>query len=205
VLSKTLLAVMKLTLEKTSTMDNVDQMGATAAATTTVFVDFFATPDFTNSSVASSAIASISQFRSQVASRAVNLLDQLRRDYLSGERGLAPAGPYLGKSRLLYEFVRVTLDIRMHGSENYARFVNGLGVEDVSIGENISRIHEVSKLMHGFYCNNNMSAGHTRWKDAIHRCIVICLNIYAPDNNTHRTIIHIYHYTSVGAIWNSMH
>jgi phenylalanine ammonia-lyase len=142
VLSKTLLAVMKLTLEKTSTMDNVDQMGATAAATTTVFVDFFATPDFTNSSVASSAIASISQFRSQVASRAVNLLDQLRRDYLSGERGLAPAGPYLGKSRLLYEFVRVTLDIRMHGSENYARFVNGLGVEDVSIGENISRIHE---------------------------------------------------------------
>jgi phenylalanine ammonia-lyase len=32
----------------------------------------------------------------------------------------------------------------MHGSENYARFVNGLGVEDVSIGENISRIHEVS-------------------------------------------------------------
>lgn len=143
-LFKKLLDVMKLNLEKTCTMDNVDQMQTTAAATTTVFVDFFATSEFTDSSVASFAISSISQFRSHVASRAVNLLDQLRRDYLSGERGLAPAGPYLGKSRLLYEYVRVTLGIRMHGSENYARFVNGLGVEDVSIGENISRIHEVS-------------------------------------------------------------
>jgi phenylalanine ammonia-lyase len=132
---------MKSSLEKTSTMDNVDQMRATAASTTTVFVDFFSSPEFSDTS---SAVASISQFRSQVASRAVNLLDQLRRDYLSGERGLAPAGPYLGKTRLLYEFVRVTLGIRMHGSENYSRFVNGLGVEDVSIGQNISLIHEVS-------------------------------------------------------------
>jgi len=135
---------MKATLEKTNTMDNVDQMRATTAATTTIFVDFFACSEFTDTSLASYAVISISQFRSQVASRAVNLLDQLRRDYLSGERGLAPAGSYLGKTRLLYEFVRVTLGVRMHGSENYARFVNGLGVEDVSIGQNISRIYEVT-------------------------------------------------------------
>jgi phenylalanine ammonia-lyase len=146
VLSKKLLTVMKLALEKASIMDNVDQMQATAASTTTVFVDFFVSSEFTDSSLASSAVASISQFRSQVASRAVNLLDQLRRDYLSGERGPAPAGPYMGKTRLLYEFVRVTLGVRMHGSENYSRFVNGLGVEDVSIGQNISLIHEVSNI-----------------------------------------------------------
>jgi len=139
ILSKKLLTVIKASLEKTSTMDSVDQMRATAASTTAVFVDFFASPEFTDTSF---AVASISQFRSQVASRAVNLLDQLRREFLSGERGLAPAGPYIGKARLLYEFVRVTLGIRMHGSENYSRFVNGLGVDDVSIGQNISLIHE---------------------------------------------------------------
>lgn len=135
---------MKLSLEKTSTMDSVDQMRAMTASTTTVFVDFFASSEFTDTSLTSSAISDISLFRSQVASRAVNLSDQLRRDYLSGERGPAPAGHYMGKTRLIYEFVRVTLGIRMHGSENYARFVNGLGVEDVSIGQNISLIHEVN-------------------------------------------------------------
>lgn len=134
---------MTATLDKTSTMDNVDRMNAVAASTTTIFVDFLAAPEFSDASFTGTAIALISQFRSQVASRAVNLLDQLRRDYLSGERGAAPAGPYLNKTKPVYEFVRVTLGIRMHGSENYARFVNGLGVEDVSIGQNISLIHEV--------------------------------------------------------------
>ncbi len=42
----------------------------------------------------------------------------------------------------MYEFVRVTLGIRMHGSENYHHFENGLGVEDVTVGENVSLIHE---------------------------------------------------------------
>lgn len=141
-LSKKLLTIMKSSLEKTTTMDGVDQMLATAASTTTAFVDFFGSSEFTDASLLGSVVALISHFRSQVASRAANLLDQLRRDFLSGERGLAPASSYMGKTRLLYEFVRVTLGVRMHGSENYARFVNGLGVEDVSIGQNISLIHE---------------------------------------------------------------
>ena len=35
----------------------------------------------------------------------------------------------------------------MHGSENYHRFVNGLGVvEDVTIGQNVSLILEVCLL-----------------------------------------------------------
>ena len=134
---------MKTTLNKTTTMDNVDRMHVVAASTTTIFVDFFAAEDVADASLLSSALASISQFRSQVASRAAILLDQLRRDYLSGERGAAPATPYLSKTRSLYEFIRITLGIRMHGSENYSRFVNGLGVEDVSIGENVSVIYEV--------------------------------------------------------------
>ncbi|KAJ3513420.1 hypothetical protein NLJ89_g2951 [Agrocybe chaxingu] len=62
--------------------------------------------------------------------------------YLSGARGPAPASRYLNKTCPVYEFVRLTLGIRMHGSENYHHFVNGLGVEDVTVGQNISLIHE---------------------------------------------------------------
>ncbi|GLB37497.1 putative phenylalanine [Lyophyllum shimeji] len=142
VLATKVLNIMTQTLDKTATMDSVDRMKAVAASATTIFVDFLSGPEFTDASFTTTAIPLISQFRSQVASRAANLLDQLRRDYLSGERGAAPAAPYLSKTRAIYEFVRVTLGIRMHGSENYARFVAGLGVEDVSIGQNISLIHE---------------------------------------------------------------
>ncbi|KAG6915457.1 hypothetical protein DXG01_011361 [Tephrocybe rancida] len=142
ILAKKTLGAMALALDKTSTMDSLDRMNAVVASTTTIFVDFLSGAEFSDASFTATAIPVISQFRSQVASRASNLLDQLRRDYLSGERGPAPAAPFLNKTKPVYEFIRVTLGIRMHGSENYARFVNGLGVEDVSIGQNISHIHE---------------------------------------------------------------
>ncbi|KAF9464991.1 L-Aspartase-like protein [Collybia nuda] len=142
ILFKKVFSIMAMTLDKTSTMDNVDRMNVVAASTTTIFVDFLSGPEFADASFTNLALSIISQFRSQVASRAVNLLDQLRRDYLSGARGPAPASSQLNKTRPVYEYVRETLGIRMHGSENYARFVNGLGVEDVSLGQNISLIHE---------------------------------------------------------------
>ncbi|KAG6845879.1 hypothetical protein H0H87_000685 [Tephrocybe sp. NHM501043] len=142
ILAKKVLGIMTMTLDKTSTMDSLDRMNAVVSSTTTIFVDFLSGAEFADASFTTTAIPLISQFRSQVASRASNLLDQLRRDYLSGERGPAPAGPFLNKTKPVYEFIRVTLGIRMHGSENYARFADGLGVEDVSIGQNISRIHE---------------------------------------------------------------
>ena len=73
------------------------------------------------------------------------LLDELRRDHLSDSRGKGPASLYLNKTHPVYEFVRVTLGIWMHGFENYHRFSRGLGVEDITVGqpENISLIHEV--------------------------------------------------------------
>ncbi|KAG6832621.1 hypothetical protein H0H92_014457 [Tricholoma furcatifolium] len=142
ILSKKVSQIMSATLDKTSTMDSVDRMNAVVASTTPVFVDFLSGAEFAESPFIAAAVPLISQFRFQVASRASNLLDQLRRDYLSGERGPAPAMPYLSKTKNIYEFIRVNLGVRMHGSENYSRFVNGLGVEDESIGQNISRIHE---------------------------------------------------------------
>jgi len=123
-------------------MDGEDQMHAVAASTTTPLVDFLTGPDFTAST--NSNFTLISDFRAKLASRGAALLDQLRRDFLSGERGVAPASSYLSKTRAVYEYVRVSLGIRMHGSENYTKFINGLGsrLEDATIGQNISRIYE---------------------------------------------------------------
>ena len=47
----------------------------------------------------------------------------------------------------MYEFVRVTLGIRMHGIENLHEWEAGAGMEQASIGEDISLIHEVRFLL----------------------------------------------------------
>ena len=139
-------SVLHETFDATSTMDAAERMQKVAASSTIPLLDFFTGPSFSNPSLLSFALTSIPTFRGRVASRCYFLLDDLRRDYLSGARGAAPASRHLNRTRPVYEFVRLTLGIRMHGSENYHRFVNGLGVEDVTIGQNISLIHEVRLL-----------------------------------------------------------
>jgi phenylalanine ammonia-lyase len=49
---------------------------------------------------------------------------------------------YFNKTKPVYEFVHITLGIRMHGSDNYHNFEKGLGFEDVTVGQNASLIHE---------------------------------------------------------------
>lgn len=140
--TKKVCVAMQDTLANTSTMDAPERMQKVAASSTTVLLDFLTGPAFTDAISTGSALTYIPVFRAHVASRATSLLDQLRRAYLSGERGAAPATPYLNKTRPVYEFIRLTLGIRMHGSENYSRFAKGLGVEDVTVGQNVSLIHE---------------------------------------------------------------
>jgi phenylalanine ammonia-lyase len=127
------------TLDSTTTMDAAPRMTKVASASVSVLVDFFTT----SPSADLSALSAIPAFRVSVASRATSLLVTLRQEYLSGARGPAPASKYLNKTRPIYDFVRKTLGIRMHGSENESVFSNGLGVEDVTIGQNVSLIHEV--------------------------------------------------------------
>ena len=137
---------MEKTMETTTTMDAPEQMQKVAASSSTILLDCFTSPAFVDPEATSSMLANIPLFRSRVASRATSLLDDLRKNYLSGARGAAPASRHLNKTRPVYEFVRITLGIRMHGSENYSRFANGLGVEEVTVGENVSLIHEVTFL-----------------------------------------------------------
>jgi len=68
----------------------------------------------------------IPSFRESFASRSVTFLSSLRTAYISGARGSAPASPYLAHgTRPIYEFVRLTLGVRMHGWENSKMFDTG--------------------------------------------------------------------------------
>lgn len=137
-LSLNMIKSMLRTLDSTTTMDAAPRMTQVAGASVPILVDFFTTgPSFDPS-----ALSAVPAFRASVASRATSRLVELRKDYLSGARGPAPASDYLGRTRPIYEFVRLTLGIRMHGSENESVFANGLGVEDVTIGQNVALIHE---------------------------------------------------------------
>ena len=128
--------------DSTSTMDAQERMHKIAASSTTVLLDYITGPTFKHLKHIGSVMSAIPTFRSRVATRGYVLLDSLRHDYLSGKRGPAPASKYLSRTRPVYEFVRKELGIRMHGSENYTSFKNGLGVDDVTIGQNVSFIHE---------------------------------------------------------------
>ncbi|KAK2463140.1 hypothetical protein APHAL10511_004795 [Amanita phalloides] len=129
-------------LENTSTMDADERMQKVAASSTPALVDFLTGSDMEDGDAAAASLVTIPYFRARVSSRAAQSLKQLQTDYLSGARGPTPASSYLNKTRPVYDFVRVNLGIRMHGSENLHAFENGLGVEDLTIGQNVSLIHE---------------------------------------------------------------
>ena len=130
-------------LDSTTTMDAAPRMTQVAGASVPILVDFYTT----GPSVDPSPLTAIPAFRASVVSCATSLLVALRKEYLSGDRGQAPASDYLGRTQPIYEFVRRTLGIRMHGSENESVFANGLGVEDVTIGQNVTLIHEVRDMI----------------------------------------------------------
>ena len=123
-------------LNATSSADADARMRDVAASMTTPLVDFFSAEGLAGS------LAQIAPFRVAFAARAVDILRTLRVEYLEGKRGPAPASRYLGRTIKIYEFIRVTLGIRMHGAENLHGFAMGPGVEDGTIGGKIALIHE---------------------------------------------------------------
>ena len=146
ILRSNLVKVMDEQLEKTATMDNVDRMAAMAASSSSLMLKFFTRPGAPERPPSYDVLNAISKFQSSVASQSSVLMDELRKAYLSDEHGPAPASPYLGRTKAIYEYIRIDLGVRTHGYENLSNFANGLGVDDVTIGQNISRIFEVCHL-----------------------------------------------------------
>ncbi|KAJ8083490.1 hypothetical protein AAF712_013794 [Marasmius tenuissimus] len=132
------LKTMFLSLEKTTTMDAVDQMAAVASSSVPVLIPLLLQAGVNSPEM----LVLIAGFQSDVASRATHLLNDLRRVYLSGERGLTPASPYLGKTKVVYEYIRVGLGVRMHGLDNITDFKTDANSTDATIGQSISVIYE---------------------------------------------------------------
>ncbi|TFK74010.1 phenylalanine ammonia-lyase [Pluteus cervinus] len=138
-------AAIHTALDETTKMDLNERMKTVAASSDSVLLDSIANLallNFTDVSAAGAALLALPQFKSHVASRGATLLEDLQRAYLTGARGPAPASRFLNKTRPVYEFVRLTLGIKMHGIENFNEFEHGLGVDEVTLGQNISLIHE---------------------------------------------------------------
>ena len=140
-LHASLLAVMTLAFDKSTIMDSADQMQQVGAAAIPAMLKFFKQhPELPADSLPLSAL---SDFQTRFAEKATELHQSLRRDFLSGARGVAPAREYLGLTRRVYEYVRQDLGVKMHGEENRAMFPRGFNVDNGSIGQNISKIYEV--------------------------------------------------------------
>lgn len=173
VLLNSLVRAMQESLDRSTTMDNKDRMRMVANSTTSPLVNFLA--EYTECDV-----KPINEFCSRIATHTAGLYDELTRDYLVGAKGAVPASPYLGKTKDMYEYVRKTLGIKMHGYENYTGFASGLCVDELSIGENISIIYEV-RCPFPFVDDHlflTFLSGHSRWKDAKCRCFFVrCLDL----------------------------
>ena len=140
-LLKQILGVMLTTLDSTTTMDATDRMIKVATSSDSVIMKHFTQPK----GQGVIALSGLPRFNKSVAERATTLLTALRDAYLTGAHGPAPARVYLTRTRPVYDFVRMTLGISMHGLENHKLFPDGMDLEDATIGEKVSLIHEVRK------------------------------------------------------------
>ncbi|KAJ7089725.1 phenylalanine ammonia-lyase [Mycena belliarum] len=140
-----IIAALNDVVDATTNMDALPRMVKVAGASTSLLVDFFMGPQMADVGISTAALSALPTFRAAVASRAAAKLAALREEYLLGGRGPAPASAWLGRTRPVYEFIRVTLGIRMHGAENLGLFREGLGVQDATVGQNVSLIHEAMR------------------------------------------------------------
>jgi phenylalanine ammonia-lyase len=150
-LCKQVSSAIRESIEATSTMDNKQRMDKAARSTTSNIVDFFlASPSVTDNNNADSdantgaALSVLPAFHSSLASRLAEKQNALRVKYLTGGAGPTPASRLLGRTKGLYEFIRVELGIRMHGRENLEGFDGGIGREERAVGGDISVIYDVS-------------------------------------------------------------
>jgi phenylalanine ammonia-lyase len=145
-----LLPVILTSLDATTTMDADARLPVVISATTSPILDFLSSSG--TPKLPGDIIKSVAAFRASFAKRGAAILQDLRHSFVSGKPPSssapgydprAPAGPILGRTRLVYEYIRIQLGVRMHGLEHWNQFEDGLGSLP-SIGENISLIYEVS-------------------------------------------------------------
>jgi phenylalanine ammonia-lyase len=137
-----LLRSLHRSLDATTTMDADARLTKVAGAAAVPLLDALAKQ---NGHLPAEAYASIQTFRQQVAKEGLSRLEAIRHQFLHGERGKAPASEYMGRTKTVYEFVRLKLGIQMHGKENLTQFADGLNETELTIGHNITLIYEAMR------------------------------------------------------------
>jgi phenylalanine ammonia-lyase len=138
-----LLRALHQSLDSTTTMDADERLTKVAGAAAVPLLDALAKQ---NGRLPAEAYVSIQTFRQQVASEGLSRLESLRRQFLNGEKGKTPASEYMGRTKAVYEFVRLDLGIQLHGKENLTQFSDGLNETELTIGHNITLIYEVCSI-----------------------------------------------------------
>jgi len=140
-------------LDSTTTMDAVPRLQTVAAASTGPILDFVTSIEVAPQ-VKGDMLGSIASFRASFSEHAAQILQDLRRSFVSGKpparsKGTAfnpraPAAAFLGRTRPMYEYIRIELGVRTHGQENWTEFEGGLGnfESQPGIGRNVSVIYE---------------------------------------------------------------
>lgn len=156
-LQSVLLSSILDSLDITSTLDADRRLEVVASATTSPILDFFASS--TSIVRENEILDSLSAFRSSFATRGACILQSLRHSFVAGNvpspsppeyNPIAPAGPFLGRTRPVYEYIRQELGIRIHGLAHWDKFSGNLGAQP-SIGFNVSKIYEVSGILICWY------------------------------------------------------
>jgi len=123
-------------LEVTTTMDVPLRMMTASKTSSAIFLDFLsAHPEI------SLPFQHITAFQNTLVRRTAASLEELRLAYFTLSRGPTPASVWMGRTKAVYEFIRVTLGVRMHGLENYEQFQHGIGMNG-NIGQDVSKIYE---------------------------------------------------------------
>jgi len=129
---------------QTSSVDAAPRMQAIFSACTTPLVDYFLAHG------AVQEVAKIPTFRAELAKACLEVYTQLRQETLDQALGATPASAWLApKTRKMYEYIRVELGVRHHGTDNAKLFEDGY--EGGTIGQSVSAIYEAIRdgRMHG--------------------------------------------------------
>jgi phenylalanine ammonia-lyase len=151
-LQSQLVSTVLAALGPTSTADAERQLKTVASGMTSPILEFFSSINCTAQE--HKIIHSVSSLRSSFARQGAEILQAVRLAFVTGKplslvRGHspdAPAGPFIGRTKPVYEYIRKSLGIRMHGSEHMEKFTGPLGGEP-SIGYYVSLIYEVSSSL----------------------------------------------------------
>ncbi|GJJ08484.1 hypothetical protein Clacol_002702 [Clathrus columnatus] len=137
-------------LDSTTTMDAAQRLDVVASAIIAPLFEGLSKRQI----MSSISTESISALRKSFAERGITILNNLRRSYLSGEidssypvvngshsfNPRAPAAHLLGRTRPVYEFIRLDLKVPMHGLVNLEEFKSPDTLPNV--GQNVSYIYE---------------------------------------------------------------